>query len=236
MVCVLRSFLLVVAAIALPLGAFAASIEIAPVSHDLAPGQTTLSMTISNRSDAESTLQVRGFAWNQNDGSDRLIPTDDLLVAPAIFTIAPGHSQVLRVRVPGVAAGREASYRLLIDELPGPAAGGQVRMAMRLSVPVFAHGAAPTAARISARLDTARRMVTLVNQGASRARVQALELTMRDGGRVAAKSADGPYLLAGAQRDWLFAAGEQISAAGGVASVVAITDAGRVEVPLVASP
>ena len=242
----LRSFLpvpvlvlvlvLVLVAVAAPLVATAAAIEVAPVSHDLAPGQTILSMTISNRADTETTLQVRGFAWTQDNGRDHLLPADDLLVAPAIFSVAPGRSQVLRVRVPRVAAGREASYRLLIDELPALADSGQVRMALRLSVPVFAHGVAPVAARLGARLDIVRRTVTLVNQGGSRARVHALDLVTTGGERIAAKSVDGPYLLSGAQREWSFAAGERAASAGGGVSVVALTDAGRVEVPLVASP
>lgn len=233
MIGVPRAFRLAIAAFALPLGAMAASIEVSPVSHDMAPGQTLLSMTVGNRADAETTLQVRGFVWTQDDGSDRLIPAAELLVSPAIFTVAPGRSQVLRVRLPSVAAGREATYRLLIDELPTLTAGGQVHMALRLSVPVFAHGDAPIAARLGARLDIARRMVTLVNQGGSRTRVQAVELVMPDGKRIQAKSSGGPYLLSGAQRDWSFATGEQDLAAG---VLVAVTDAGRVEVPLVATP
>ena len=214
----------------------AASIEVAPVSHDLAPGQTAISMTVSNRSDAETTLQVRGFAWTQEDGVDRLVATGELLVAPAIFSVAPGRSQVLRMRVPPAPAGHEMSYRLLIDELPALAVGGEVRMALRLSVPVFAHGAAPAAARLTARLDADHRGLTLVNRGATRTRVHALAVIVPGGERHAAIPAGGPYLLAGAQRAWSLPAAAHRSPLDGTPTLMALTDTGHVEVPLDAAP
>jgi len=214
----------------------AASIEVAPVSHDLAPGQTAISMTVSNRSAVETTLQVRGFAWTQEDGVERLAATDELLVAPAIFSVAAGRSQVLRVRVPPAPAGHEMSYRLLIDELPAASVGGEVRMALRLSVPVFAHGATPGAARLTARLDADHRGVTLINRGATRTRVHSLTVIVPGGERHAAVPDGGPYLLAGAQRAWSLPAAARRSPMAGAPSLLALTDTGYVEVPLDAAP
>ena len=233
---IVRSCLLWWVLAAAPSWVLAASIEVAPVSHDLPAGQTMLSMTVSNRSDAEVQLQVRAFVWSQQDGQDQLIPAAELLIAPAIFSVAPGRGQVLRVRVPPAAAGREASYRLLIDELPDAGSAGEVRMALRLSVPVFAHGLAAGAPALNARFDPARRVVTLVNTGASRARVHELALVTPGGERVVARPSSGPYVLAGAQREWTVAVDARPLQAGGAWSVVALTDGGRVEVPLVASP
>ncbi len=203
----LRTLLLVVGLGVGSIGAGAAGIQVAPVTHDLAPGQTMISMTLSNRGETPATLQVRGFEWTQPDGQDRLVPA-----APP---------------------GREASYRLLIDELPTGAAEGGIRMALRLSIPVFAHGAAPDPSRLAARLDPDRATVTLANEGGSRTRVQALTLTLPNGQRIAAEPIDGPYLLAGAQRRWSLAA---LPPGSHPISAVALTDLGPVDLPVVKLP
>lgn len=84
-------------------------------------------MTVSNRGDAAVTLQVRGFTWTQEGGEDRLVPVTDVIVAPAIFSLAAGGAQVVRALVQAPAADRERTYRLLIDELPGARTGAQVQ-------------------------------------------------------------------------------------------------------------
>lgn len=231
-----RAAILALSLAAILPAAAATSIEVSPVSHDLVPGQTMLSMTLSNRADATATLQVRAFVWTQPDGQDRLTPAAEVLVAPAIVSVAPGRSQVVRVRAPAAPAGREVSYRLLIDELPEASADTQVRMVLRLSIPVFVHGSTPAAPRLTAQLDAARGTVTLANGGGSRARVQQLALLAPDGERLAVAPAANPYLLSGAQRPWAFAPAARPLPARPDLRVLALTDAGPVEVPLVASP
>lgn len=220
------------------LPALAGAIEVSPVSHELAPGQTTLSMTVSNRADATTSVQVRGFIWTQQGAQDALLPADTMLVAPAIFKLEPGRSQVLRVRVPAAAVGHEASYRLLIDELPAPGAVGQVNMALRLSVPIFARAGTPllpSAPQLSATFDPSTALITVVNSGGKRARVHELTLLAGSGERFAARPLAGPYLLAGAQRPWSLAAAPALRPVPGSTSLVALTDDGLVEVPLVAA-
>lgn len=234
----LRRLLLPAGLVLAALPACAGAIEVAPVSHDLAPGQTTLSMTVSNRADASASVQVRGFVWRQEGAQDALVPADTLLVAPAIFKLEPGRSQVLRVRVPAAAAGREATYRLWIDELPAPGAVGQVHMALRLSVPIFVRAATPMvphAPQLSATFDPATTLITLANTGGKRARVHELTLVSGGGERLVAKPLAGPYLLAGAQRPWSLAVSPPWRPQPGSTSLIALTDDGPVEVPLVAA-
>lgn len=220
----------------MPTWVLCAAVEVAPVSHELAPGQAAISMTVTNRADVETTLQVRGYVWTQDGVRDNLVPAADLLVAPAIFNIAPGHSQVLRVRVPAAAAGHEMSYRLLIDELPSPGDASQVRMLLRLSVPVFAQGNAVRAAHLLARIDPAGGTVTLVNEGGRRSRVHELSMILPEGRHLATKPMAGSYVLPGAQRPWAVVdAGHAVTSIAAW-KLVALTDDGRVEVPLVASP
>ena len=223
-------------ALAAPCAAMAAVIEVAPVSHELAPGQQALSMTVTNRADSGVSLQVRGFAWTQDDGQDRLLPAADVLVAPAIFSLAPGQSQVLRAALRAPATLREGSYRLLIDELPMAGETGQVRMALRLSIPVFVPGSARAPARLAWQIDAAGRAVVVSHQGGQRERVHELALVTASGQRVPASPDGGPYVLAGAQRRWALPVGPATLRPGEAVTLVALTDAGRVEVPLVVAP
>lgn len=216
--------------------AAAATLDIAPVSHELTAARPALSMTVTNRGDAPVTLQVRGFAWDQDSGEDRLTPAAEVIVSPPIFSIAPGQSQVLRALVQGPAPERERSYRLLIDELPAEGERSAVRMALRLSVPVFVK---PALEQPPAKLDWALaadgRSIRVANVGGSRHRVHRLELLRADGQRLAASSS-GPYVLAGAQRRWTLDEDARSLKPGEALRVSALTDAGRIEVPLVVAP
>ena len=83
--------------------------------------------------------QVRVFHWSQADGRDVLEASRDLVVSPPMVTIAPGDRQMVRVirQVPAPTA-TEASYRVIVDELPidaGDHAG--LKFVLRYSVPVF---------------------------------------------------------------------------------------------------
>ncbi len=213
----------------------AATLDVAPVSHELTAARPALGMTVTNRGDAPVTLQVRGFAWDQDGGEDRLLPATEVIVSPPIFSIAPGQSQVLRALVRAPASDRERSYRLLIDELPGAADGAAVRMTLRLSVPVFVKPALERPAQLDWALAADGRSIRVANSGGARQRVHRLELVRADGRRLAA-SASGPYVLAGAQRRWTLDEDARSVMPGETLRVSALTDAGRIEVPLVVAP
>ena len=214
----------------------AAVVEVAPVTHELAPGKAALSMTVSNRGDAAVTLQVRGFAWTQEHGEDRLVPVTDVIVAPAIFTLAAGQAQVVRALVQAPPADAERTYRLLIDELPAAGSDAQVRMALRISVPVFVHAQARVPAQLEWRVEQGARTLVASNRGGSRERLREIVLIGPSGQRIEPLNPFGPYLLAGAQRRWSIGAAARTLKPGDPLLLTAITDAGRIEVPVVVAP
>lgn len=215
----------------------AATLEVAPVVHELAPGRTSLAATVTNRGTSTVTLQVRGFAWSQHDGEDRLTSAPELMVAPAIFELPAGRSQVVRAAVRVQPAQVEQSYRLIVDELPSAeGVHDQVRMALRISMPVFILPIAPSAARIEWRVEPQTHSLVATNLGGSRERVRDLVVVGRDGQRVQAATPSGPYLLAGAERRWSLAELGGSLKSGDSISLTALTDAGRIEVPHVAVP
>jgi len=52
------------------------------VAIQLAPGQSSGVLTLTNEGDKPLHAQVRVFAWNQATGSDSLDPTDALVASP----------------------------------------------------------------------------------------------------------------------------------------------------------
>ncbi|WP_083747855.1 molecular chaperone [Teichococcus deserti] len=187
-----------------PRPARAGAIEVAPVSADLAPGQQAGVITVTNRDTTPTSVQVRAFAWTQDVTSDQLTPTQDLLVSPPLFQLAPGASQVVRMVLRAPAQGRETAYRLLVDQIPGPTdSGQQIRFALRLSIPVFAQAAVNGRAELEWQLRPGGEL-TVVNRGTRRAQLAQLTL-MPAGGRgpLALTGPENPYVLPGQERRWL---------------------------------
>lgn len=185
-----------------PAPAAAGSIEVAPVSTDLAPGQQASVVTVTNRDTAPTSVQVRAFAWTQDATRDQLTPTQDLVVSPPVFQLAPGASQVVRMVLRTPAQGREQAFRLLVDQIPGPGDAGQVRFALRLSIPVFAQAAASGRAELDWRLRPGGELV-VANRGTRRAQLAGLALAVPGGAPLALAAPENPYVLPGQERRWL---------------------------------
>ncbi|MBU2718151.1 molecular chaperone, partial [Acidithiobacillus ferridurans] len=114
------------------------SMTVLPVTIQMAPGQKATTLTVINHGHREIAFQVRAFAWTQLHGRNKLTPTAELLASPPLGTLAPGGRQIIRMVLRRPPQGREASYRILLDEIPPPAAPGMVRIALRMSIPIFA--------------------------------------------------------------------------------------------------
>lgn len=188
----------------------ASELEVAPVLLALEAAQSSATIEIRNRGPSPVTLQVRPFRWSQTQTDDVLTPTSDLVLSPPIFTVPSGSAQTVRLMLRGDAragTGAERSYRLLFDELPSsPSREGQVTVVLQMSVPVFvpAAGAEPALAWTAARSPDGTIVLTATNMGGAWVRVMELEATSGDGRRaeIAARSRS-PYVLAGAQRQWI---------------------------------
>ncbi|WP_458097821.1 fimbrial biogenesis chaperone [Roseomonas sp. WA12] len=180
----------------------AGSLEVAPVSTDLLPGQQASVVTVTNRDTTPTSVQVRAFDWSQDATSDRLTPTQDLLVSPPAFQLAPGGSQVVRMVLRRPPAQGERAFRLLVDQIPGPAdAGQQVRFALRLSLPVFAQTSANGRPQLEWRLQSSGELV-VANRGTRRAQLAGLSLAGPGGTSIPLAAPENPYVLPGMERHW----------------------------------
>lgn len=129
--------------------ATAAAFQVSPTRLQLSATQATDALTLTNTSDAPTTLQITVFAWSQVDGQDVLSPTTDAVAVPPLITLAPGTRQLVRVALrQRTVTPVERSYRLILQQLPSPttpsATSGAVVL-LRLSLPLFVPAQQPSA-------------------------------------------------------------------------------------------
>ncbi len=97
-------------------------------------------------------LQVRIYAWAQREGRNLYAEQGDVVATPPVVTIAPGAKQLVRLTRLGAPPPRyETAYRIIVDEIPAPAAaaappGAAIAFRMRYSLPLFVRGAGSAAA------------------------------------------------------------------------------------------
>lgn len=220
-----------IAAFGLADAASAGSLQIAPVLVDQTTA--TAALTLRDVGDRPVSVQLRVFRWSQEDGADRLTPTDDVVVSPPMTTLRPRTDYVVRVvrQAPGPAVAEE-SYRLLVDELPDPAirAAGGVSLLVRQSIPVFF--AAPTRGPASVRWTLAGSSLEASNAGERRMRISDLTVVGEQGGSLSFGPGLQGYVLGGSSVRW------QLPQRGGVKSlrgrlfVTAKTEGGAIRVPV----
>src|SRR5690349_7929353 len=74
-------------------GSFSAN----PVRLVVTPGATSTSLLLTNQGDQPVLIQTELMAWSQQNGEDVLRASDELVVSPPIFRVAPGAVQTVRV-------------------------------------------------------------------------------------------------------------------------------------------
>ena len=206
-----------VATLAVTGPAHAQGLTVLPVSIKMEPGQLAATLTVINQSEAEASFQVRAFSWAQQGDADQLAPTDELLASPPLGTMAPGATQVVRIVLRRAPTGHEASYRILLDQIPPPAAPGMVRIALRLSIPVFAEPATRVQPQLSWHIEGGS--LVAVNSGTRHEVLRDIAL-----GAAKVDSNAPPYVLAGATRRWRI-----LGASGGSQRLTAKSEAGAID-------
>jgi fimbrial chaperone protein len=211
----------------------AQALSVQPVTIQLLAGQRAAAMTVVNQGLVETSFQVRAFAWGQAaDGSEVLTNSDAIVASPPLGTIPPGGRQVVRLILREAPQDRESSYRLLLDQIPPPAAPGTVQVALRLSLPIFALPTAKVAPTVRFSIEQAAGAAYLVasNDGKRHEKIQDIELRNGTSTVLRVEAGSSPYVLPGAVRRWRIVAPDGLQPGGGSLSLSA-----RAEVIKVAS-
>jgi len=167
------------------------SMDIAPTLVQLKPGAAGL-FYVTNHGGAPLTVEIQAMDWAQRDGKDVLTPSAVFFTSPPVVTIAPGARQSVRLL-----AAQQGAYRLLVSELPDPAAdAGRVKVLLQFSVPVFAGELGAPALAFTARRNDEAVILSAVNHGMVPVKLSGPKLdgVILDQGPV--------YLLPGTRRDF----------------------------------
>ncbi len=197
------------AALGLPSAqAFAGTFSISPVRVDLATQSTTGVVTLRNQEDQPVVVQAETKLWQQTSAGDQLAPTRDVLVTPAVFTIPPKGSQVVRLALRRDADPRmELSYRLILTEVPQQAAPlfNGLNMALQMSLPIFIAAQSPTEPQVkwsAARDPDGKVAITALNAGSAHARVLDLAVSPQPGNGEWLHQQGAYYVLPGQSHSW----------------------------------
>jgi fimbrial chaperone protein len=187
--------------------AAAGTFSIAPVRIELQGAQRTAVITVHNDDDAPLVIQVSTLSWSQPDGEEGYDNTRELLATPPVFTLPPKGEQIVRValrREPD--ATRELDYRVLLAEVPQPLSKDftGLRIALRLSLPVFVKASSPSAAQVSWRVQPqadGTLAVLASNHGGTHLQVTDFEMHFA-GSDQAVRAAVSRYVLPGSTVSW----------------------------------
>ncbi len=213
---------LLLPAIACGVSVYAGSFSVNPVRIELTAARPNALVQIANLSDEPTTIQVHVVSWRSDNNNESVyLPTDDVLVNPPIFTIDPRQKQFMRLGLRRPAsAPAEASYRLIVEEVPKPPASGFVGLqtVLRISIPIFLKPATPVSPKLAWRVDYTNRNAHI--------QITGLELTPVGANRTPIKTSVLDYLLPNQARTWII---ESARISGPVQiRLTAHTDAGNI--------
>jgi fimbrial chaperone protein len=123
--------------------AMAGEFTISPIRIFMSPTDRAVAVTITNESDEPLTMEVDLYNWSQTEtGEEQLELSEDIFMSPPVMTLQPRERQVVRLaRLSNAPPPEQLTYRLIAREiLPEPGedfGGGQVQLALALSLPIF---------------------------------------------------------------------------------------------------
>lgn len=195
-------------AIALPAApSWAGSFSVTPVRIYMTLRDRAVAVTITNEGDSPVALQADINVWSQKpDGTDELILTEDMVLAPPIIKLAPKSRQVLRLALLRPAdASRQLTYRLIVREIPEATAPRgntiEIPIALALSMPVFI--TPPIAKReITCQPEGSNAALSFIcaNTGSAYAQIREMSLIRGDAAAPLARFEGGVYILPGARK------------------------------------
>ena len=232
----LRSVVFGLAGMAFASSAPAGSFQVSPVRIELAAARPTTVLRVTNTGAEAVTVQAQVQSWAFSGEEDVFGDTDDVLLNPPIFTIAPGATQFVRVGLRARSPlASEASYRVFLEELPPPPKPGEtgVRALLRLSLPAFVAlpgaKAAPDIQWRVSRAGAAAVLLAATNAGKAHDQLQGISLRPPGGDEVASKKL-ASYRLPGQTREWKIPGASLATAT--ELDLVARSDAGDLKVRL----
>ena len=185
----------------------AGSVQLTPVRINLSEAAKVAVLTVRNTGTEASVMQVSLNKWTLEGQDYAYKSSHELVITPATFKLAPGRQQIVRIGMRGAApAAKEGSDRLLVEEVPPPAALGVTgtRLVVRHDLPVFIAPTATALPSLDIAMDcsTGGGMLHLTNIGNVHAQLRNVVLGSAVDGPVLARWDTAEYLLPNAKKSW----------------------------------
>ena len=181
---------------------FGAGLAISPLRIEIDDADRGATVMLTNTSERALPVQSRLFAWSQENGEDVYAASGDLTISPSIASIPPGETQIVRVLRSGAASPGEKRYRLVVDQLPDPAAAraGAAEARIRFAVPMFLDRTKTAPAQLDWRIGA--KGIELTNTGGATARVLQLDVKTANGTTVPVERNALRYVLGNSTIAW----------------------------------
>jgi fimbrial chaperone protein len=190
------------------LSLWAGSFQVNPVRVELSARRLYASIAVTNSGNETETIQVQALRWSAKGAGEAYAETDDILLNPPIFTLAPKQTQHMRLglREPKVGP-MEVCYRLILEELPPSSkpAPNQIRTLLRISIPVYvppAQRAVPQLAWRLAPAESGKRKLRVENVGTAHVLITRMGLAVHDQGEPDRLESINICVLPGGSHEW----------------------------------
>lgn len=131
----------------LPINGWALNLIIWPISPSLTTPQQTTELWLENQDSHNTVMQIRLFAWRQQQGTNLYAEQNEILLSPPMVNIASKTKQLIRIiNTQPAQVEQERAYRIIIDEIPNPLNNTNdkpqtgFKVQMRYSLPFFVYG------------------------------------------------------------------------------------------------
>lgn len=227
----------------------AASLQVSPVSLEMAARQSAEGLWLSNSGTAPLQAQVRVYAWHQENGEDVLKPTNDVVASPPMLSIQPGQRQIVRIIRVGAGLAPppiEKTYRVVMDELPLSTKGAGVQFVLRYSVPIFVAAAGPAPVDVQApkqppppitwgvQGNGKAAVLVAANGGDMHAKIIQASFIPKAGRKIILSEGLYGYVLARSTRQWPVADNARLFLGGG--TLEALVNDQAISIPISAAP
>lgn len=183
--------------------------RVTPVRLELGRQAKSGVVTVINDSADRLQLQMKAFEWTQDaEGKDRYAETGDLVFFPKMMIFEKAEERILRAGIKVPATTREKTYRLFLEEIPGPRKdeGVAVSISIRFGVPIFVSPLREDPKGEVARIAMAKGKVEteVLNSGNIHFIIRSVTVKGKNGkgAEIFSRELPGWYLLAGASRTY----------------------------------
>ena len=190
-----------------PFTASAGTFSVTPLRVTIKSNEASTSFVLSNQGNESTLVQTELLAWSQLEGDDVLVPTNDLVVSPPIFQLAPGAAHTIRVGLlNGADRSSELSYRLFLQEVPTQKKNNEqgISTVLRLGLPVFIMPTTHLKTMLKWHAIRAPSGgMTLVLKNLSNTHIQAINCKIHDeNGILISEQKLATYILSGQSHSW----------------------------------